>query len=402
MAVYLYKAKKGSEETVVGKINAQSQEEAVDLIHDLGFLPVTVELDSNEKKDIESSKSRNVRTSEIYLFSRQFANLLKSGVSVLRALTILEQQTQSSYFKRVIAHMTISVKNGKSLSESLSAYPKIFSSLYVTMVRAGEESSNLQQMLLNVSEYQKREEELVRKVKTALAYPMLMGVLGVATVYFILTYVLPKMSSLFDSLADQLPLPTVILLNVSKFLSIYWLWLAGGLVCAVTLFRQWKKTEKGKKALSHYILHLPYFGQIILKTELSRFCRSLVLLSKSGVSIVRSLEISIPILSNSIIKDHLKFCMEDLIAGGSFGQSIKISKEIPSMMGHLISIGEESGNLNDVLEELADTYEQETNEQIKMLTTLLEPIMILIIGLVIGLIVFAILLPIFSIDVLAQ
>lgn len=400
MSVYVYKAKKDAEKTVTGRINAQTEEEAIDLIHQLGFLPVSVELDSSEVEAKHFKRAGKVRSKEVYIFSRQLANLLKSGISVLRALTIIESQSQNLSFKKIISQISYDVKNGKSLSDSLGDYPKVFSSLYVTMVRAGEESGNLQEMLVNVAQYQRKQEEIASKVKMALAYPILMASLGLITVYFILTYVLPKMASLFDSLGDDLPLVTSILFKISTFLSTNWLLVFIVLLCLVFLFKQWKSTKVGAKTFGQYILHMPLFGEIILKTELSRFCRALVLLLNSGISIVRSLEITIPILSNQLIKNHLSYCRDDLIAGGSFGESIKELKDIPPMMGHLISIGEESGNITEVLKEIADTYEQETSEQIKMVTTLLEPIMILIVGLMIGFIVFAILLPIFQIDML--
>lgn len=402
MAVYAYKAKKNNAETVSGKINAHTEDEALDLIHQLGFLPVSVQLDSQEQIEQTSASGKRIKTSEIYVFSRQLSNLLKSGVSILRGLNIIEEQTENIALKAMVGEIIHNVKGGKSLSQALGQYPNSFSSLYITMVKAGEESGNLQQMLLSIAQYQKKEEELIRKVKTALAYPLLMGVLGIGTIYFILTYVLPKMSGLFESLGDSLPLPTVILLNISDFFNTYWflflIIIAGGLF----FLQRWRHTQKGDRALSRYMLHIPLFGNIVLKSEIARFSRSLVLLMNSGVSVVRSLEISIPILSNAVIKNHLTKCKEDLLAGGSFGESIKESDEIPSMMGHLISIGEESGNLTEILEEIADSYESETNEQIKIITTLLEPILILVVGLIIGFIVFAILLPIFSIDILAK
>jgi len=403
MTTYIYKAKKSTAETVTGKISAHSQDEAIDLINQLGFSPVSVVEESEREgaKSIDVGKPRKIKIKELHVFSRQLANLLKSGVSLLRALGIIEEQTQNPYFKKVISQVAWDIKNGKSFSDSLAVYPHIFSSLFITMVNAGEESGNLYAMLVNISTYQRRQEEILSKVRTALAYPGLMAVMGVASVYFILTFVLPKMTSLFDSIGDAMPLPTVILLNVSEVLSKGGVWIIIGVLGIAYSISRWSQSKKGRVVMSRFLLSLPLFGEVILKTELARFCRTLVLLSKSGVSILKSLQISIPILSNELIKGHLMRCKDDLEGGGSFGESIKNSKEIPSMMGHLIAVGEESGNLEGVLEEIADSYEQETDETIKIMTTLLEPIMILVVGLVIGFIVFAMLLPIFQVDILA-
>ncbi|VAX35348.1 Type IV fimbrial assembly protein PilC [hydrothermal vent metagenome] len=408
MSTFVYTAKKSTAETVSGQITAESEEEAIELINQLGFLPVNVqERVSNEgsrgKKPLSAENlkiGKRVKGKELFLFSRQLASLLKSGVSILRALTIIAQQTQNPFFKQVILQIASEVRNGKTFSDCLSAFPNIFSLLYITMIRAGEESGDPQDMLMDIAAYQRRQEEILSKVRTALAYPLLMAVVGIATVWFILAFVVPKMAGLFDSLGDALPLPTQILLKISAFLSQEWIWVALVILVCVFSFQRFIKTKKGKALISHFILSLPIFGPIILKTELARFCRTLVLLLKSGVSIIRALPIVTPILSNEFIKNHLRKCHKDLMGGRSFGDSIKDSEGIPAMMGHLITIGEESGNLNAVLGEIAQDYEQETDEQIKIMTTLLEPVMILTIGLVVGFIVFAILLPIFQMDVL--
>ena len=210
------------------------------------------------------------------------------------------------------------------------------------------------------------------------------------------------MRSLFDNIGSRLPWPTAALLRTSDFLGEYWYILAAVLLAVGYGLRRWSQSVAGKRLLSAVLLRLPLFGNIVLRAELARFARTLVLMHRGGVPFLRSLETAIPILSNDVIKKDLAVCMQSLTSGGTFGEGVKQSKDIPAMMGHLISVGEESGNVDDVLEEIADTYEQETDEQIKVMTTLLEPVMILSVGLIIGFIVFAMLLPVFDIDVLNQ
>lgn len=400
MKTFQYTAKKDGAKTVKGKINAQSQEHAIDLINQLGFLPVSVVAQPAPGQSSRGIRPRRVSAVEVATFSRQLAHLLKSGVSIIKALRILEEQAQHPYFQQIVGEILWEVKNGSSFSGVLKKYPRVFSPLYVTMVAAGEEGGNLQQMLLNVAHYLKKQSEMRWKVKTALTYPLFMLALGIMTVYFVLTYILPKMRGLFDNLGTALPWPTAVLLKTSDFLSHAW-WIVLAIVIAAGYgLRRWGRSERGRKFLSGVVLRLPLFGQIILRAELARFARTLVLMHRGGVSFVRSLEIAIPILSNDLIKKDLILCMDSLTSGGTFGEGVKQSKDIPAMMGHLISVGEESGNLDEVLEEIAATYEQETEEHIKVMTTLLEPVMILSVGLVIGFMVFAMLLPVFEIDVL--
>ncbi len=400
MTTYVYTAKKSNAETVEGRINASSEEEAIDLINQLGLLPVSV--DVADKEEHAPVKVRGtIKSKDRLLFSRQLANLLKSGLPLLKALKILEEQTHNRYFRRVIRQIADGVQNGRSFSECLEDYPQIFSNLFVTMVRAGEESSNLEEMLVHVSAYQKRQEDIKSKVKTAMTYPALMAFVGVLAVYFILTFVLPKMAGLFDSIGEALPLPTVILFALSDILTTNGWSILIGFTVLVMMIRAVGYLEFGKIFTGSFVLKIPLFGDIIHKSELSRFAQALVLLLKNGVAILRALDVAVPIISNRVLQADFAACKEALSKGDSFGETLKGSKHVPSIMAHTIAVGEESGHLNEVLTEIADSYEEETNEAIKVATTLIEPLMIMTIGLVIGFIIFAMLLPIFQIDMLA-
>ncbi|MBU0468383.1 MAG: type II secretion system F family protein, partial [Candidatus Omnitrophica bacterium] len=376
-------------------------DDAINIINQLGLLPVSIVEEETKRDGKKIVLARKVRTKELYVFSKQLVNLLRAGVSLLKALTIIEEQTSNQYFRKIIYYIVQGVRNGKSFSECISEYKNIFPYLYVTMVRAGEESGNLQEMLSNVSKHLQRQEDIASKIRMAMAYPIFMAVVGVATICFILTFVLPKMSSLFETMGDSLPLVTVILIKVSAFLSKWWAWVIIAVLSIAFGFQQWGKTKIGRFASSKAMLRLPFFGELVLKSELTRFSTTLLLLIKSGIPLVRALGIATPVINNDLLKLQLKKCEQDIISGGSLGETLKASSEIPVMMGHLISIGEESGSLNDVLAEVAETYEQEIDEKIKMTTTLLEPVMILVVGFIVGFIVFAMLLPIFQVDVFA-
>jgi type II secretory pathway component PulF len=402
MPSYLYKAKKESAETVLGQINAESQDQALEMIHQLGLLPVSIEESTSDGQRVHEIKYTRVKSKETYIFSRQLAGLIKSGVPLLQALEVIGRQTKNKLFVRAIEDIMLSVRHGRSFSSSLSDYPKIFSTLYVAMVRAGEESGNLKEMLLRMAEHQKGQEEIAAKVRSALTYPAFMLVMGVSTVIFILTFVMPRLSGLFSDLGKDLPWPTVVVLNISASMRTAGGWGLLAFLFLIFMILQWGKTQSGRIALSRVTLSIPFLRTFFLKMDLARFCRTLALLLKSGLPIIRSIEIAVPTLDNNFVKRDILQCVQGLTAGQSLGICLKQSALIPDMMSQLITVGEESGALTESLSDIADTYEQEIGESTKFMTTLLEPVMILSVGLIIGFIVFAMLLPIFQMDLLAH
>jgi type II secretory pathway component PulF len=232
----------------------------------------------------------------------------------------------------------------------------------------------------------------------ALAYPILMGIVGVATIVFMLTFVMPRLMQIFINMGQELPLPTRILISISQGLRQWWFWIVLALTIAITVISRQLKTRAGKLSLSLFKLRLPIFGNLTLKAELSRFSRTLELLVKSGIPILKAIDISIPVLDNEIIKNQLRQSYKELEQGASFGRSLKNSKLFPLFMTNLIIVGEESGKLDEALAEVANSYEKDTDEAIRTMASLMEPLMILAMGLVVGFIVIAMLLPIFEIN----
>ncbi|MBF0484831.1 MAG: type II secretion system F family protein [Candidatus Omnitrophica bacterium] len=399
MPLYIYKAKKNPTETVTGQIVASDQEEAVDLITQLGFVPISVLLHADDKEKDWSKRSIRVSTKELCVFSQQLAALLKSGVTILTALDIIRIQTKNLYFKYVIGQVAQGVKNGRALSDCLGMYPKIFSELYVMMMFAGENSSNLREMLLSMANYQKRQEEFMSRVRMAMVYPLFMAVVGTGTIIFILTVVLPKMMGLFKNLQGGLPLPTKIVLGVSGFFIHFWYLIIIALFGIYWIFQHMLRSRQGKKNFSKFVLMLPLLGDLYGKAQLARFCRTINLLLRNGIALTQAIKIAAPVLDNAFLKEQLEATHEALAVGGTWGTALKRMENLPVMMGYMISVGEETGNLTEVLADVADYYEQEVDEKIKMTTTILEPLMILLVGLVVGTIVFAILLPIFQVDI---
>ncbi len=404
MAIFHYKAKRKDAQTVLGQIEAQNKDEAVEKINQMGLIAVFIQegvAGSLRGVDVKL-RPQKISSKDLYLFTRQLANLIKSGIPILRTLELIGEQIRNPYFKKAIENIYEEVKDGKSFSQSLEEYPLIFSNFYVTMIKAGEESGNLKVMVADVASYLDEQQQIASKVRSAIAYPIFMGIFGLGTVIFILTYVMPNITSIFVNFDQELPLPTQIVMAVSDFLIHNWLWMLGGSIVIAILIKQWDRTKEGRLYKSQVLLSIPFLGPFILKVELARFCRTLQLLLKSGIPIVRAMQLSTPVVGSEVIAVELRKCQDDLLAGRSLGGSFKDLRIVPAMLGDLIVVGEESGSLSATLSDIADTYEQETNESIKLLTTLLEPAMILAVGSIIGVIVIAMLLPIFQLDIFAR
>jgi len=411
MPKFIYRAKRGPTEIVDDVIEAQSRDEAVEKISRLGYLPVLVE-DATlrpAKENIEPSSQTpsflftgRIPSKEITIFSRQLASLIRSGVPILRALNIIAEQSENQAFKGVLAKISTDVKEGKSFSSSLQAWPYVFSSFYVAMVRSGENSGTLQEALLRIASYRQKQEEMLSKVRAALAYPILMALVGAGTVIFMFTFVMPKLMTIFANMGQELPVPTKVVIAISVFLREKWFYLLGTLLVLYILIIKSATFKARKYFLSLLSLHVPVLNRFLIYNEFSTFSRTLENLIKSGIPILRAIDISIPILGNEIIKRELRRSAMELEQGSAFGASLKKSKLFPPFMISLITVGEESGKLDEALGEIADAYEHDCDEAMKVMTSLLEPLMILCMGLIVGFIVMAMLLPIFEINVMVK
>ncbi len=404
MAQFHYKAKKNADELIDAVLEAASQEEAVEKISALGYFPLKVEEVKVDEPIGELSRSINInfsnrRVINIASFSRQLSTLLKSGVPILAALNIIAEQSENASTKKFLAEVHNEVKNGRSLSDTLRRFKNLFFPVYLALIKAGEESGNLWAALAKISEHRRKQEEIISRLRSALAYPILMALVGLATVIFMLTFVMPRLMGIFSTLGQQLPLPTRILIITSNFLRNQWLLVVLGLLVIVVVFKIWKNTASAKKILSIISLKFPLFGKIVLKAEVARFSRTLELLVKSGIPILRAIEVSMPVMQNELLRSQILKSSQDLRQGASFGKSLKTSKLFPVFMSNLISVGEESGKLDEALSEVAEAYEQDLDEAIRIMSSLLEPLMILFMGLVVGFIVMAMLLPLFEINI---
>jgi general secretion pathway protein F len=313
-------------------------------------------------------------------------------------LNILSEQTNDLYFKSVIDRIAENIKMGYNFSSGLEEYGKIFSPFYRAMINAGERTGALDTALLRVSEYYKRKYELLAKVKTAIAYPILIMGVGIFTLFFIFTNVIPKILPLIQNLNTDLPLPTRILIGTSYFLKNNIHWFVFGILFFVLLGYRASGNNVLKYYFSRFKLKLPILGEIIFKSEVAQFASAAAMSIKSGIPVIQAVNISIPILKEYVIIKALNGSVAEIESGGTLGEAMKRGKIFPPIVYNLIKVGEESGDLENALNNIALSYEADCEEALKVFTNLLEPVMVMIIGIVVGFVVIAVLLPIFDMN----
>ncbi len=397
MPTFLYKAKQGPDRTVEGELSAESRPAAMVKLERMGLSPVSLDEMSGTRHVVRQRKGR-VRSREITVFTRQLAGLLRAGVPILRALTTIQQQTENAAFQSVVMDIAGSIRDGRGLSESLARTPALFPELYVNMVRSGESAGMLDEILMRLAEARENDDELSSRVISAIAYPAFVLGVGILSVFVILTFFLPRIVHLFDGLNQTLPIPTRVVLAISGVFSQYWLVLIVVLAVAVLVARRTLKTEAGRLALDGALLRLPVLGDFARDTDVVRFSRTLSLLVKAGISIDRALILSGNTLVNRKIRVAVIAAAEETIRqGATIAEGFSRRPEIPEFVTNMVAVGEESGRLDEVLLEVAAFYQRELDRDLRLVTTLLEPILILLVGVVVGFIIFAMLLPIFQI-----
>ena len=414
MPVYVYKAKKGPNEIVQGEIEMGSQDAVVSRLEEMGLVPVSViqkqdtvrgpgpRVQGSEKQKLPFELIK-VKTQDIDTFTRQLASLTKTSVPILQALSLICEQTESRIFRDVVDGLKKQIKDGQMLSGAMERYPRIFNNLYLNMIKSGEKSGSLYEILYRLAEHREKEQETRQKIVAAMAYPVFMIIVGIATVFIMLTFFLPKLTGLFENMKQTLPLPTKILIGISNFMSGNWYWFLFALVLVIAIFGRVKPGSKKKFLFDMVKLYIPFMKKLIKNAEIAKFSRTLCMLLKNGLSIYESLKLATDGLDNDALKESLERVGDEIVGQGStLSSSLKKINIFPKFAVNMIAVGEEGGRLEESLTEIAVVYEREAEQAMKIITSLLEPLLILTVGTVVGFIVFAMLLPIFNIGVTAQ
>jgi type IV pilus assembly protein PilC len=393
MPIFTYSARTTAGDIQTGEINLPTREEVMGYLRKQRMVPVNVK---PKPKDLSFSFGSGVKTREIVIFTRQFATMINSGLPLVQSLTILTEQTENKRFSAIIGQVLHDIESGQTLADAMRKHPKVFTELYVNMVAAGEAGGILDTILLRLAAFLEKNDALVRKIKGAMTYPAVMAFVMIAATTILLWKVVPTFAAMFEGAGMALPLPTQIVLAASGFLQSYMLYLVAGVIGAVFLIKRYYATSSGKLNIDRALLRAPVLGDVLRKAAVARFTRTLGTLISSGVSILEGLEITAKTSGNRVIHDAVMSSRASIAGGATISDPLKKSGVFPPMVVQMINVGEETGGLDEMLSKVADFYDDEVDAAVGTLTTLLEPIMIVLMGIVIGGMVVAMYLPMFD------
>jgi len=391
MPTFTYTARAAGGELKTATIEAQSREDVVAQLRRQRMTVVKVD----EQKKVKKAGGK-ITMRDIVIFTRQFSTMINSGLPLVQALDILAKQSESKALQETTRAVVFDVESGNTVADALGKHPKAFSDLYVNMVAAGEAGGILDTILMRLATFMEKNDALVRKVKGAMIYPgVIMGVAATA-ITVLLIFVIPTFESMFASVGLQLPLPTRVVIAMSRFLKGYWWALIAGIVGAVFLGKKYYATSSGKLTIDRMMLRAPVLGDVLRKSAVSRFTRTLGTLISSGVSILDGLEITAKTAGNRVIQDAIMASRASIAGGDTIAAPLQKSAVFPPMVISMIAVGEQTGGLDEMLSKIADFYDEEVDAAVSGLLALMEPAMIVFLGLVVGGMVVAMYLPIFD------
>jgi len=395
---YKYTASDFSLKKTQGEITAQNEREARKTLRNSDLFVITIRASEKKRESgtFSALRERRIALNEVTLFSRQFATLIDSGVAISRALFLLARNAKNPSFAKVLRGVTSDIEAGVSLSAALEKHNSVFPSIYTDMVAAGEMSGALPEVLNRLATYLENDKSIRAKVKSAFIYPAVVSVVAVAVVFLMLLLVIPRFIPLFDGMGVALPLPTRVLISLSQLLQEYWWAIPISLVALVLFVKFYGKTTSGKRLFDRIKLNLPIVGDIVTKAAVARFCRTLETLQRSGVPLVQSLTIVGKASGNVVIQEAVEAAITNLERGEGISAPLEKTKVFPFLVTQMLSIGEETGDLERILSKIADFYEEEVNTAVRGMTALIEPVITVVIGVLVGFIALAIIAPMYE------
>jgi type IV pilus assembly protein PilC len=392
MPSYTYTARDAKGELKTATIDAANRDDVVQQLRRLRMIVVKVEEQSKAKQKTGGSVSMR----DIVIFTRQFSTMINSGLPLVQALDILAKQSENKTLQAVTRQVVFDVESGHTVADALAKHPKAFSDLYVNMVAAGEAGGILDTILMRLATFMEKNDALVRKVKGAMIYPGVIISVAVIAITVLLIVVIPVFQEMFHSVNLTLPFATRVVIGLSSFLKGYWYLIGGGGVAAFYLFRKYYATSSGQLQIDRLMLHAPVLGDVLRKSAVSRFTRTLGTLVSSGVSILDGLEITAKTAGNRVVQEAILASRSSIAGGETISAPLAKSNVFPPMVISMISVGEQTGGLDEMLAKIADFYDEEVDAAVSGLLALLEPVMIVILGVVVGGMVVAMYLPIFD------
>ena len=391
MATFTYTARAFNGELRTATIDASSRDDVISQLRKQRLSVVKIDQGGAARIGRGSIKTRDV-----VIFTRQFSTMINSGLPLVQALTILAEQTDNKALAEVTKKVVFDVESGNTVADALSKHPRAFTNLYVNMVAAGEAGGILDTILMRLATFLEKNDALVRKVKGAMIYPTVIMSVAAIAIVVLLIFVIPVFENMFGSVGLALPLPTRIVIGASRFLKAYW-WLLGAvIIVGGYMLRKYYASHSGKLVIDRLMLKMPVLGDVLRKSAVSRFTRTLGTLISSGVSILEGLEITAKTAGNRVIQDAIMDSRASIAGGDTIAQPLQKSKVFPPMVISMIAVGEQTGGLDEMLSKIADFYDEEVDAAVGNLLSLLEPIMIVFLGVVVGGMVVAMYLPIFD------
>ena len=404
MAYFSYKAKTAAGAVVSGSMEGDNDKVVGAKLRAQKLQPVTI---TPEKRGVKSVfKVRRVTVKDLAIFSRQFSTMISAGVPVLQSLNIISEQVENKTLKEIVIRVRDDIGQGSNLSDALGKYPTVFSNLYVNMIRAGESAGILEGILARLAGYLEKDDALARKIKSALMYPTMVMTIALGITIFLLVAVIPTFKTTFESFGHELPMPTKVVIGISEFMQSFFKFpqvIFEGLIVAgaVIFLRSFLKTKKGQLSKDRLMLKLPLFGMLIRKVAVAKFARTLGTLIKSGVAILEALDITARTSGNLVIEEAILKARSSIKEGENITQPLRDSGIFPPMVVQMVSVGEETGSLDDMLMRSADFYDDEVNVAVAGLMSMIEPLIMAFLGVVIGGIVIAMFMPMMSMGEIA-
>ena len=380
-----------------GEVDAESKQAVNDQLKSRGLIVLDI-AEKRGSKEITLPWSNRVKSSDLTIMTRQLSTMVSSGMTILRALYVLEAQTESDALTETLVAVRKDVEAGLPLSDSLERHPKVFDPLFVAMTRAGETGGVLDSALIRVADQLEKAEALRRQVKSAMTYPTVIITFAMIVVLALVTFLVPVFAGIFKEFGGQLPLITRATVAASDFVKGYWYVLIAGTAGAIFGFRKFKKSPRGREILQRAMLKAPMkIGDIVQKVALARWSRTFSALITAGVPLLAALDIVGKTAGNVVVEQAMDKVVESVKSGGTIAGPLKESSVFPSMVGHMVGVGEETGALDAMLSKIADFYEDQVNAAVKSLTAIIEPIMIIVVGGIVGFVVIAMYLPLFKV-----
>lgn len=395
MAVFSYKAKSKEGNVVKGKVEGNNKANAIQTLAQMDLIVFEVE-PINDILNKEISIGRPLKQKDYVVFLRQFATLIEAGILLVNAIDLLSEQTQSVALREALNEISEDIKEGKSLSESMDLFPELFPKLLVQMIKSGEVSGNLQEVLDRMATYYEKQYNLREKISTALTYPIVVSTFAIVITIFLLVGIVPIFGDMYASMGEELPFMTQLVLGLSAGIKRYWWIIAIILTLFIYIFQQMRKKDAGIYFFDHLSLKLPIVGTFIQKAVLARMTQTLSSLLNSSVPILQAIDVTSDVVGNQVVKEVLIEARASLERGESLAIPMEKSWVFPPLIIQMIRVGEESGALDEMLLKVSTIYEQEVNEASDKLQSLIEPVLIIFLAIIVGIIVLSIVIPMFG------